>query len=55
MLTPWQERNEALEKAFTEAQAQAASHMQQMAEMQDSLKKATKVLQVRQHMPGPCT
>jgi hypothetical protein len=35
-----------LEKAFEECQAQAAHHRDQMAEMQDSLKKATKVLQV---------
>lgn len=47
-----QERNDALEKAFTEAQAQAAHHREQMAEMQDSLKKATKLLQVSQ--PWTC-
>lgn len=35
-----------LEKAFEDAQAQAAHHREQMSEMQESLKKATKVLQV---------
>lgn len=43
--TIMQERNDVLEKAFTEAQAQAVHHREQMSEMQASLKKATKVLQ----------
>jgi hypothetical protein len=46
VLVPPQERNDVLEKAFEECQAQAAHHRDQMAEMQDSLRKATKVLQV---------
>jgi hypothetical protein len=41
-----QERNDVLEKAFEEAHVQAAQHREQMSEMQESLKKATKVLQV---------
>lgn len=35
-----------LEKAFAEAQAQNSQHRAQMQDMQDSLKKATKVVQV---------
>lgn len=44
-----QERNEVLEKAFAEAQAQNSQHRAQMQDMQDSLKKATKVVQVNHH------
>jgi len=35
-----------LEKAFAEAQAQNSQHRAQMQDMQDSLKKAAKVVQV---------